>query len=126
MAIFDCSTFVHKVVGIDGSLRRVEVCRKNAKRLGISNAKFIYVAPGTSLPFQDNAFDGVMTAHSVEETADPKTTLQEFFRVLRSGGRLRIAYDALSTYKNGREKDIWLWQIDDHTCWLILFDRHID
>ena len=52
--------FVSKVVGVEGSHRRIKVCSENAKRIGISNAKFIYVKPGNSLPFEDNSFDGVM------------------------------------------------------------------
>ena len=118
--------FVKEVVGVEGSHRRVEVCTENAKRLGISNARFIYVAPGAPLPFQDDSFDGIMAASSVEQTPNPKVTLQEFSRVLRPGGRLRIDYEALDIYRNGRERDTWLWQIDDHTCRLILFNRDID
>jgi len=118
--------FVDEIVGVEGSPRRVKVCRDNAKRLGISNATFSCVMPGTPLPFQDKSFDGVMAANSVEETPDPKATLLELFRVLRPGGRLRIAYDALERYKNGKEKDTWLCQINDHKCRLILFDRLID
>jgi len=48
--------FVDEVVGVDGSRRRVKVCMENARRLGISNAKFIWVEPGASLPCQDNSF----------------------------------------------------------------------
>lgn len=118
--------FVDEIVGVEGSPRRVKVCRENAKRLGISNATFFHVTPGMPLPFQDESFDGVMAANSVEETPDPKASLLELFRVLRPGGRLRIAYDGLERYKNGEEKDTWLCQINDHKCRLILFDRLID
>jgi len=118
--------FVDEVIGVEGSHRRVEVCAENARRLGISNASFAYVAPGARLPFQDNSFDGVMAATSVEQTQDPKATLRELFRVLHQGGRLRMAYEALGEYRNGRERDIWLHPINDHTCRLILYDRQID
>ena len=118
--------FVREVVGVEGSRRRVEVCTENAQRLGISNARFIHVEPGTRLPFQDDSFDGIMAASSVEQTPDPKTTLREFFRVLRPGGRVRIGYEALSRYRNGQERDTWLWGINDHTCRLMLYDRDID
>jgi len=118
--------FVEEVVGVEGSGRRVEVCTENARRLGISNARFIYVEPGTPLPYPDNSFDGVMAASSVEQTPDPKTTLREFFRVLRPGGRVRIDYEALSRYRNGQEQEVWLWELSDHICRLMLYDRDID
>jgi SAM-dependent methyltransferase len=102
------------------------VCAQNAQRLGISNVSFTHVAPGTPLPFEDNSFDGVMAASSVEQTPDPRFTLQEIFRVLRPGGRLRINYEALNRYRDGWQRDTWLLGIDDHHCRLILFDRHID
>ena len=118
--------FVEEVVGVEGSRRRVEVCSENAARLGISNARFIYVEPGMPLPFPGNSFDGVMAASSVEQTPDPKATLREFFRVLRPGGRVRIDYEALSRYRNGQEREVWLWEFSDHICRLMLYDRDID
>lgn len=117
--------FAGEVVGVDGSKRRVEVCTENAARMGISNTKFIYVLPGKPLPFPDRTFDGVMAASSVEQTPDPKTTLREFYRLLKSGGRLRIRYEALSIYRNGQEREARLQRIDDNTCRLVLYDRHI-
>jgi len=118
--------FVEQVVGVEGSRRRVQVCTDNAERLGISNARFIYVEPGVRLPFPDNSFDGVMAASSVEQTPDPEATLGEFFRVLRPGGRVRIGYEALSRYRNGEEREAWLWEVDHRSCRLMLYDRDID
>ena len=115
-----------QVVGVDGALRRVQVCMENARRLDISNARFVYVAPGSSLPFEDATFDGVMAASSVEQTPDPKFTLRELFRVLRPGGRLRIHYEALNAYRGGKERELWVAALDDRTCRLILYDRHVD
>jgi SAM-dependent methyltransferase len=118
--------FVEEVVGVDSSARRVHVCTENAKRLGITNASFVHVSPGEPLPFPDDSFDGVMAASSVEQTPDPKSTLRELFRILRPGGRLRIAYEALSQYRGGRERETWLVRIGDHSCRLLLYDRHIE
>jgi len=118
--------FVSEVVGVDGSHRRVDVCTENATRMGLANARFYYTAPGSPLPFEDDSFDGVMAASSVEQSPDPRRTLQELFRVIRPGGHLRITYEALNRYRNGQERDIWLCQTNDHQCRLILFDRTID
>lgn len=118
--------YVDEIVGVEGSMRRVEVCAENARRLGIFNARFTYVKPGDPLPFEDSSFDGAMAASSVEQTPDPKAALQEIFRVLRPGGRFRISYEALNQYKDGREREIWFWQIEDKVSRMILLDRHID
>lgn len=118
--------FADQVVGVDGSRRRVEVCTENAGRLGISNARFMHVPPGSPLPFPDNSFDGVMAASSVDQTPDPKSVLRELHRVLCPEGRLRIHYEALGVYRDGQEQDFWLWEIDGGRCRLILYDRYID
>jgi SAM-dependent methyltransferase len=117
---------VAEVVGVEGSRRRVEVCGENAARLGVSNATFTYVAPGTILPFEEGTFDAVVAASSVEQTPDPKATLRELFRVLRPGGRLRIRYEALRGYRGLQERSVWLARIDERKSALILFDRRID
>ena len=117
--------YAGEVVGVDGSKRRVLVCTENAKRLGISNAKFIFVSPGTSLPFEDDSFDGIMAATSIEQTPAPQATLKELFRVLRKGGCLRLNCESLNGYRNGLEHDLWLWAIGAEHCRMIIFDRDI-
>jgi SAM-dependent methyltransferase len=117
--------FAAEVVGVDGSPTRVSVCADNARRLGISNARFIHVPPGSPLPFDDGTFDGVMAASSVEQTPEPMATIAELIRVLRPSGRLRINYESLSRYRNGRERDVWLSDISGQRSRLILFDRRV-
>ena len=60
-------TIVHlrrrQVVGVDGSQKRVDVCTANAARMGIENAEFIYVEPGSRLPFDDESFDDNTKSH---------------------------------------------------------------
>ncbi|HTX91363.1 MAG TPA: class I SAM-dependent methyltransferase [Anaerolineales bacterium] len=116
----------HEVVGVDGSRRRIDVCTENARRLGVRNVRFLYAQPGTSLPFLDEVFDGAMAASSVEQTPDPQATLRELHRILRRGGRLRIFYESLSAYRDGREREFELDEITLHTCWLTIYDRHIE
>lgn len=117
--------YVDRVIGVEGSWRRAEVCRDNARHLGISNATFIYVKPGTSLPFEDNSIDCIAAAHSVEQTPAPKTTLREFYRILKPDGHLRIGYEALSRYRNGREHEVYFDKISDRKCRFVIYDRNI-
>ena len=118
--------FAKEIVGVDGSRRRVEVCTDNARRLGISNARFAYVEPGSYLPFEDSSFDGIMAATSVEQTPNPQDTLQDLYRVLKPGGRFRIAYEDLDRYRDGQEQAAHLYRVDEQTCSLILYNRYID
>lgn len=95
-----------EVVGVDGSRRRVQVCADNAERMGISNARFIHVPPGGTLPLDKDSFDAAVAASSVEQTPDPRATLTEIHRILRPGGRLRISYEALNQYRGGGEFEV--------------------
>ncbi|HEY9076573.1 MAG TPA: class I SAM-dependent methyltransferase [Anaerolineaceae bacterium] len=117
--------YVKEVIGVDGSHRRVKVCQENARRLGINNARFIYVEPGARLPFAEFSFDGVMAASSLEQTPDPRMTLSELYRVLRPEGRLRISYESLSRYRNCAEQAADLSQASGGGCWLTIYHRQV-
>jgi SAM-dependent methyltransferase len=116
---------VEEVVGVDGSKRRVDVCTENARRLGIQNASFVHVPPGEPLPFEDESFDGVAAASSIEQTPDPETTLRELYRVLKPGGRLRMHYESLGYYSGGAERELHIGE-DRGTGDILIFDRHIE
>lgn len=118
--------FAKEVIGVDASEKRVEVCRKNAKRMKINNASFVSYKADARLPFEDNSFDGVMAASSIEQTPNPKKTIEELYRILKPGGRMRIHYEALNMYRDGFEKDLWLEDISDSTCKLILYNRDVE
>lgn len=97
--------FAGEVVGVEGSRKRRCVCDENAARMGIPNASFVYAEPGSPLPFDDETFDGVMAASSVEQTPEPKATLGDLYRVLRPGGRIRIMYEDPDRYRDGRQRE---------------------
>lgn len=119
---------VGEVVGVDGSRYRVEVCSRNAQRLGLDNAHFVHVPAGETLPFDDGSFDGVTAASSIEQTPDPKATLKELHRVLKPGGRLRIDHESLGYYRGGGEREIAIAPGAPHEgpTPLMVFDRHIE
>jgi len=118
--------FCEQIVGVDGSRRRVEVCRENAARLGITNAEFVYVAPGNKLPFDEDSFDGITAASSIEQTPDPYATLQELYRVLRPGGKIRLFYEALSRYREKRRRGGWLFSLGEKQSRVMLNENQIE
>ncbi len=117
---------VKEVVGVEGSKRRVRVCEENARRLGVTNARFAFVEPGKPLPFSEGSFDAVVAASSIEQTPDPRATLAELYRVLKPGGRLRMDAETLGYYRNNRERDVWLASDNGFETRLVLTDRHVD
>jgi ubiquinone/menaquinone biosynthesis C-methylase UbiE len=117
---------VDEVVGVDGSQRRVETCRSNARRLGIDNIRFVHVAPGQPLPFADSSFDGATAASSIEQAPAPRETLAELHRILNSRGRLRIHYESLGYYRGRAERECRLIDFVGGQTLLLAFDRHVD
>ena len=115
-----------EVVGVDGSEKRVRVCTRNAERMGLKNTGFLHVPPGAPLPFDDESFDGVMAASSVEQAPDPQAVLREFYRVLKPGGRLRMTYEDLDRYRDSSRYETWIWAPDAAETRLVLYDRHIE
>jgi len=93
--------------------------------MGITNARFVRVPAAGPLPFEDESFDGVMAASSIEQTPVPREALREIYRVLRPGGRLRMDYEGLGYYRGGKEREVWLLDMGE-TCRLIMYDRHIE
>lgn len=114
-----------EVVGVDSSLRRVEVCRENASRLEIPNARFVSYQAGSPLPFSDQSFDAVTAASSIEQTPDPRQTLAQLYRVLKPGGRLRMSYEGLDRYRGGGEQDIWVADSGQGISLMVLYDRDL-
>jgi ubiquinone/menaquinone biosynthesis C-methylase UbiE len=92
--------FVKQVVGIDLSNRRVEVCKANAERLRINNARFMHM-PATELDLAENSFDAVVASSSIEQTPNPLQALEQVYRVLRPGGRFMVKFESLDVTLTG-------------------------
>jgi SAM-dependent methyltransferase len=65
--------------------------------------------------FPDGSFDGVVASHLIEHLANPVAALVEFWRVLRSGGRLvLIVPDRDHTFDAGRAPTPLAHVLDEH------------
>lgn len=75
--------------GIDLSPRMLEAASGRLTAAGIDPK--LWVGDAGNLPFEDNTFDLVMSAHMLEHSANLGSALLEMHRVLRPGGLLVLA-----------------------------------
>ncbi len=70
---------------LDYSEKMMESARKRAKDMQIKNISFMQGDVG-SLPFEDEAFDAVVSLNGFHAFPDKKAAFSETFRVLKKGG----------------------------------------
>lgn len=81
--------------GIDISPRMLEVASHNLR--GAHLKVMLHRGDARQLPYDDGAFDLVMTAHMLEHLIDPSAALKEMRRVLKPGGLLIACLTRRST-----------------------------
>lgn len=74
--------------GCEISPAMIRIAEKNAREYGIS-ARYVQ-GNGMNMPFEDAAFDGVVSNGSLHEWENPVQVFNEIYRVLRIGGRYCI------------------------------------
>ena len=79
-----------RVIGVDMTQQMVDLARRNALELGVSNVQF-KLGEIEDLPLADATVDVIISNCVVNLSTDKVATLREAFRVLRPGGRLRIS-----------------------------------
>lgn len=77
-----------RVEGIDIIPESVQRARTHAVFLGLGESLHFTESDYSHLPFPDNSFDGVYTMETLVHSSHYPTTLEEFSRVLKPGGRL--------------------------------------
>jgi len=95
-----------KVSGIDITPQMVEISRKRLEKEGLIDRVEVYEEDAKNMPFEDNLFDAVYMASSLElfDTPDIPKVLEEVKRVLKPSGRLGV----ISMSKEGHEDSLFL------------------
>jgi len=93
------------VVGIDLSAGMVCETAKEIKSSGLKNAE-MHQMDAERLTFPDASFDFVLCGLSIFFFPQPRRALDEFYRVLRSGGRVGV-----TTFAKDSEAFDWLGEV---------------
>jgi len=78
------------VVGVDPSVKMLEVGRRKIAELGLAERIDLREGEAEALPFEDASFDGVTIAFGIRNVADRPRGLAEMRRVTKPGGRVVI------------------------------------
>ncbi|HXV32643.1 MAG TPA: methyltransferase domain-containing protein [Gaiellaceae bacterium] len=98
-----------RVTGIDMTSEMIAKVRGAAREAGVGNVE-ILEAEAEQLPFQDQAFDVVISNGVIDLIPDKDAVFGEIFRVLVPGGRMQVADVTIQApvSEEGRRKiDLW-------------------
>lgn len=92
IALAERIDFIHRPLGVDVSPDLVRIGEREVARAGLHDRIGLQVAPATRLPFEDGAFDVVLTSHVLKHLDDEAlvASLREVVRVLCPGGRFLL------------------------------------
>jgi demethylmenaquinone methyltransferase/2-methoxy-6-polyprenyl-1,4-benzoquinol methylase len=79
-----------KIVGIDISVKMLEVGDQKIRKLGIDDVITLQEGDSENLPFEDNTFDAAMAAFGVRNFANVRAGLTDMVRVLKPDAKLVV------------------------------------
>lgn len=97
-AIFLARNYSAQVTGVTLSSLQIETARHNAKKSNVEHATKFIKNDFTTTSFEDQSFDVIWACESSSSAPDKAKMLQEWYRLLRPGGKL-ILLDFFMTNK---------------------------
>ncbi len=77
-----------RLSGVDLSEPMLRKAQERVKAQKLTNVETLAVMDAKILAFADNSFDAVVAQYVITAVPDPESTLDDFVRVLKSGGEL--------------------------------------
>ena len=77
-----------RLSGVDISEPMLRKAQERVAELGLSNVEGLWVMDAEHLTFPDGSFDVVVAQYVITTVPNPEATLDEFARVLKSGGEI--------------------------------------
>ena len=77
-----------RLCGVDLSEPMLRKAQERVKAQNLTNVETLAVMDAKILAFADNSFDAVVAQYVITAVPDPEATLDDFVRVLKSGGEL--------------------------------------
>lgn len=77
-----------RLCGVDLSEPMLRKAQERVRDCNLNNVETLAVMDAKNLAFADNSFDAVVAQYVITTVPDPEATLDDFIRVLKSGGEL--------------------------------------
>jgi len=78
----------NKICGVDISEPMLMKARERVAELNLAHVEGLYVMDAEHMDFPDESFDVVVAQYVITTVPNPEATLDEFARVLKSGGEI--------------------------------------